>query len=186
MTDRGCRVTGCDRRHTARGLCDAHYRRERFATDPAFRENVGRSRKKTDAKRSADPAARARHAERERRRRQDPECRERINARERQRYADAGTQIRERQRLRMQSEFVWPEGMPTREAMYEAQDGRCAICRKPERWRYLSVDHCHGTGRVRGLLCSMCNTAIGKLGDNADGVRQALRYLEAAEAMEVG
>lgn len=67
-------------------------------------------------------------------------------------------------------------------AMMEAQDGRCAICRKPESdGRELSVDHCHKTGRPRGLLCWQCNTAIGKFGDTSDGVRAALAYLEAAE-----
>lgn len=66
-------------------------------------------------------------------------------------------------------------------AMIEAQDGRCAICRKPEGdGRELSVDHCHQTGRPRGLLCWQCNTAIGKLGDTVEGVRAALAYLEDA------
>lgn len=45
----------------------------------------------------------------------------------------------------------------------------------------LCVDHDHVTGTVRGLLCNGCNHGIGKLGDNAEGVRRALAYLEAAE-----
>jgi hypothetical protein len=69
------------------------------------------------------------------------------------------------------------------EAMLRRQDGRCAICRKPERRKLygkvsdLSVDHDHLMGQVRGLLCFDCNTSIGKLGD-APGVRAALTYLE--------
>lgn len=39
------------------------------------------------------------------------------------------------------------------------------------------VDHCHDTGRVRGMLCHGCNTALGKLGDNVAGLRRALEYL---------
>lgn len=40
------------------------------------------------------------------------------------------------------------------------------------------VDHCHKTGRVRGVLCFNCNSAIGKLGDDPDVVRRAVAYLE--------
>lgn len=58
-------------------------------------------------------------------------------------------------------------------AMLLEQDGRCAICRCPEKvessngvaWS-LSVDHDHKTGRVRELLCSNCNKAVGHLRDS--------------------
>ncbi|MFG3348805.1 endonuclease VII domain-containing protein [Streptomyces sp. NPDC048018] len=40
------------------------------------------------------------------------------------------------------------------------------------------VDHRHGTGRVRGVLCFNCNSAIGKLGDDPDVLRRAIAYLE--------
>ena len=57
------------------------------------------------------------------------------------------------------------------------QDSRCAICRN--KWkRKLYVDHCHQTNRVRGLLCGPCNTAIGLLGDNLEGVLRAVEYLK--------
>lgn len=42
------------------------------------------------------------------------------------------------------------------ETLFKAQDGRCAICGGKRRER-LSVDHCHKTGLIRGLLCRMCN-----------------------------
>ena len=51
----------------------------------------------------------------------------------------------------------------------------CAICRKA---LAVHVDHCHETGRVRGVLCFNCNSAIGKLGDDPDAVRRAASYLE--------
>jgi Recombination endonuclease VII len=65
------------------------------------------------------------------------------------------------------------------------QGGGCAHCGKPEtsmdrRWgvvRRLSVDHCHDTGRVRGLLCNSCNPAMGKLGDTLEHFRTLTRYL---------
>ena len=43
------------------------------------------------------------------------------------------------------------------------------------------VDHCHETGDLRGILCKVCNTALGTLGDNAAGLRKALAYLERYE-----
>lgn len=70
-----------------------------------------------------------------------------------------------------------------------AQAGVCAICERPERLvqpnrrdgdESLAVDHDHDTGRVRGLLCMTCNTAIGKLGDDPALLRRAADYLERA------
>lgn len=62
--------------------------------------------------------------------------------------------------------------------MYEEQDGVCAICLQAETQnRRMAVDHCHVTGKVRGLLCQACNTGIGKLGDCPDRLRRAAQYL---------
>lgn len=63
-------------------------------------------------------------------------------------------------------------------AMYAAQNGCCAICRKLSK-TVLHVDHCHETGRVRGLLCFPCNTSIGRLGDRLESVLAAAEYLGA-------
>jgi len=59
-----------------------------------------------------------------------------------------------------------------------SQDGGCAICGKLK--AKMCVDHCHQTGAIRGILCGSCNTAIGNLGDNAEGVTRALFYLQKA------
>jgi len=63
-------------------------------------------------------------------------------------------------------------------AMLESQGGVCKICKKadPPR-RHLSVDHDHGTGRPRGLLCQRCNALIGMAGDSPAVLTSALRYL---------
>lgn len=59
-------------------------------------------------------------------------------------------------------------------AMMEAQDGLCAICQKrPAKY----VDHCHETGKVRGILCPGCNTAIGQFEDDLDIINRAIHYL---------
>lgn len=65
------------------------------------------------------------------------------------------------------------------ETLLDAQDGRCAICRQPPpSYRpILHVDHDHDRGTVRGLLCSDCNLAIGKLHDSIDLLRAAVDYL---------
>lgn len=65
------------------------------------------------------------------------------------------------------------------EQMKSARDGCCDICKEPERQnKDLAVDHCHSTGKVRGLLCSNCNTGIGKLRDDPAVIRSAADYLE--------
>ena len=67
-------------------------------------------------------------------------------------------------------------------AMREAQDNGCAICQRQHKsTKRLCVDHCHDTGKIRGLLCGNCNSGIGLLGDNVASVKNALRYLEAVE-----
>jgi hypothetical protein len=47
------------------------------------------------------------------------------------------------------------------EARLEAQGGVCALCHEPPRSRRLAVDHCHDTGKVRGLLHIECNRSLG-------------------------
>ncbi len=53
---------------------------------------------------------------------------------------------------------------------------RCACCHK--KTKKLQVDHIHGSTTFRGWLCTDCNTGIGSLGDNLEGVLQAAVYLE--------
>jgi len=68
-----------------------------------------------------------------------------------------------------------------RDQMLVAQGGVCKLCRKPPKpGKILCADHCHETGKVRGLLCNTCNTALGKLGDNVAGLKSALEYVQAA------
>jgi hypothetical protein len=64
--------------------------------------------------------------------------------------------------------------------MLVAQDGRCLLCGSPPEPPYsLHVDHDHGTGRIRGLLCFSCNNALGDFADDPDRLRAAARYVEA-------
>ena len=67
--------------------------------------------------------------------------------------------------------------------MMDQQVGCCAICgeslplsSRPGE-RSFSIDHCHKTGLVRGLLCSGCNTGLGNLGDSVEQLTSAVQYL---------
>lgn len=62
--------------------------------------------------------------------------------------------------------------------MFEEQNGVCKICLTNENKRMLAVDHCHETGIVRGLLCTCCNTALGKFKDDKELLMRAIEYLE--------
>lgn len=66
------------------------------------------------------------------------------------------------------------------EAMLAKQNGACAICCSTESRGYgrFHVDHCHTTGKIRGLLCQGCNTSLGKFKDNIQHLRAAILYLE--------
>jgi hypothetical protein len=69
-------------------------------------------------------------------------------------------------------------------AMAARQGNRCAICRElPIGYARLSVDHCHTTGKVRGLLCTNCNAAIGMFREDPGRLRAAIRYLEKHNAV---
>lgn len=69
--------------------------------------------------------------------------------------------------------------------MMKVQNDLCAICKLPESSRHhkgklrdLAVDHCHKTGKVRGLLCSSCNRGIGIFKENIETLKIAINYLE--------
>jgi hypothetical protein len=75
-------------------------------------------------------------------------------------------------------------------ALYDDQGGLCKICGSddsdsrsgPNRERTtLFVDHCHKTGRIRGLLCNRCNTGISRFRDNHKLAEKAVEYLRAVQ-----
>jgi hypothetical protein len=73
------------------------------------------------------------------------------------------------------------------DSLLNKQNGVCAICEQKEtvldgvsgKVKMLSVDHCHDTGKVRGLLCSACNTGIGLARHDPEILRSAISYLAA-------
>ena len=111
----------------------------------------------------------------------------------RQRILDAGARWRERnpdadadKTLRRKYGIT----LAQYDELFEAQGGVCALCKKGETTKRrkkgegrerLAVDHCHDTGRVRGLLCFKCNTAIGSLGDTEEDAQRVVDYLSASK-----
>jgi hypothetical protein len=68
--------------------------------------------------------------------------------------------------------------VPDYERILEEQGGGCYVCgKKPTDRRALDIDHDHNTGKVRGLLCSKHNRAIGLMGDDLLILIKALEYL---------
>lgn len=72
------------------------------------------------------------------------------------------------------------------EEMLAAQGGGCAICggqetaahKTTQLKRRLAVDHCHVTKKVRGILCTSCNTVLGNAKDDIDILLKAVEYLQ--------
>lgn len=68
-------------------------------------------------------------------------------------------------------------------AMHKSQGGLCLICGGVQKGRgaknnVLAVDHNHKTGKIRGLLCTNCNTGMGGLKDSIELLEKAINYLK--------
>jgi len=123
--------------------------------------------------------------------RRTPEQRAAFNAKRRAKYA-ANAEWRDAHKMTVKD---WQKANPIKRQaqrlrkynmtpeqhsqMLEAQKGVCAICRTAPHGakNFPMVDHCHASGRVRGLLCSNCNQALGKFKDDPDLLRAAIAYL---------
>lgn len=67
--------------------------------------------------------------------------------------------------------------------MVLSQENKCAICCKDKkdfngRGNNFHIDHCHSSGKVRGLLCSNCNTGLGQFKDDIMSLENAIKYLK--------
>lgn len=89
---------------------------------------------------------------------------------------------RRAQRMRLRTFGITDEDFMS---MYERQGKKCAVCERPvalytrrnENWDGACIDHCHSTGRVRGILCNPCNVALGLLQDNPDRIERMREYI---------
>ena len=70
---------------------------------------------------------------------------------------------------------------------YREQGGKCAICSESKPLgsvKGLNVDHCHTSGKIRGLLCRKCNTGLGQFDDNIEILENAIKYLQNINSSE--
>lgn len=111
-------------------------------------------------------------------------CRERVRISDNAHYAR--TRKRHLELMRIRKFGVNAEQF---NEMLKNQNNICAICKKPETviWKSrneikpLCIDHCHKTGKVRGLLCAKCNAAIGQFKDSIESLASAIEYLKARQ-----
>lgn len=101
----------------------------------------------------------------------------RQRARQKERYqTDEEYRLKALNRSRIALYGITPERYAE---MLHAQKGVCAVCDKPPRGdKSLAVDHCHTTGKVRGLLCIGCNVSLGHLGDDPDLIQALAEYVK--------
>lgn len=83
-----------------------------------------------------------------------------------------------RRRLDTQLRYKFGITLEQYETMVAAQEGRCAICKKlPQPGRRLAVDHDHRTGRIRKLLCNICNRYLGYVNEDVTVFDTAKSYI---------
>ena len=156
--ERGPLVPAChpDRPYAKRGMCFPCYSVLRASPDYALVRTKGRARCINHPDRPADGRKLCVACYTAWRRKQDPER----DARDRRkdRAAVYGLSLEAYEQLKTQA--------------------NCSLCSKhlptpPDR----HIDHCHETGRVRGVLCFTCNKSLGMLGDSEAGLLRALAYV---------
>lgn len=179
--------------------CAADYRKAGRAEDPEKAREYGREQYRRNLERARALGA----AGQKRRREADPEAH---NTKRRVAYEKNPEPVREAARryrennpeavlasrragaekakLRQRIRLLASRGLTLEsyDAMAAAQNGVCVICGKSPTGRrpFLFIDHDHKTGKVRGLLCGLCNAAIGQLGDRIEDLHAAVKYLDGA------
>lgn len=101
--------------------------------------------------------------------------REETQMKDRKRYASLSPE--EKKRLQVKKYGITLEEY---NQMFANQGYRCAICGSDDSKSKLDfcVDHCHNTGKVRGILCHGCNKGIGYFEDNLNNLESAIKYLQ--------
>jgi hypothetical protein len=135
------------------------WKRKRYAEDPEFRERT----------RAYNRAYHAAH-------------KDEINALRRRKWVEDPRRKEQHRRYRRKTrrkdtlKYYYGISPNDYDRLFARQRGSCAICRERPA-KTLCIDHCHATGKVRGLLCRRCNLGLGHLDDSPSLVSAALAYL---------
>lgn len=161
-----CAEPGCSRTTVGQGWCELHY--ARYVRSPQRKQRlreakVDRLCARCDEPISAERRSKATYCSRE--------CKEldSVETGQQREYA-------------LRSYYRRQCGLEL-EQVEEMRRGGCGICGRSGgvgRHAQLHVDHCHATGKVRGMLCSDCNLGLGKFGDSIERLEAAVAYLRAA------
>lgn len=87
-----------------------------------------------------------------------------------------------------EKKLLWRYGLTSREYenLLSEQGGACMICATPFGKKRPHIDHSHETGKIRGLLCSSCNLALGLFKDDVLRLGAAIRYLDGKVPTDYG
>jgi hypothetical protein len=144
-----CSAAGCDKKYSAKGLCASHYSAKQRADNPEY-----------------------------------------YKQKKREYWARDKVKHSTKRRAEYDHETAWAQRIQynygiTSDDYYqllETQRGCCAICLTDTpssgRFKKFSVDHNHKTGKVRSLLCHLCNTGIGVFKENDNLLHRAIAYLK--------
>lgn len=150
----------------------SHEERKRKQREYLAKPEVKESRR---AKRNT-PEARKRNLESQRKCRSTPEGKAREKEAKRKYRDNPETKIKVRE-YGLKVNFNLAPGQW--DVMFLDQGSKCAICKRTDPvGKHWHTDHCHITGKVRGILCHKCNLMLGHGDDRADLLRSGADYLE--------
>lgn len=171
-----CVAPECERPSYSRNLCRPHYEAE-----PDIVERKRVYERERYQRRKGDPAYHAGVKERKARYYRTPKGKAQA-ADEHRRWRDKAGTERTRDYNRF---YLYGVTRDQWDAMFAAQDGRCAICRCAEPTGRWCIDHDHACcpgmracGKcIRGILCNSCNSGLGHFADDPERLRAAIAYL---------
>lgn len=96
------------------------------------------------------------------------------------RYAKQNPELMKRKDRKNMLKRFWNMSLEEYDSMLLKQNGTCAFCEKTESnpHKRLCIDHCHTTGKIRGLLCDNHNRAMGLFKDSIEDLEKAIEYLK--------